>query len=252
MSKTIGERSRQMASLAAASLLAAALISAPTGANAYATTGCKWSTGNLKVNMSATNGTMRTALYSALNNYTVGTDTNLTGVTASGPTFRAANNNYGATGWAGQNTWTCAFGATSSSLARVNDYYNANVASNEGRIRVIWLHEIGHGLGLDHVSPIARVMHTPTSDAYNAGAAPTPVLSAENTYLLYLTPSGLAAPLDSQFYVTGANAGVFASTRTGARGTEIPSEFLQIDPEPGERLPSTIKTDDARRAAERR
>lgn len=74
-----------------------------------------------------------------------------------------------ATGWAGYNNWNCAFGITSSSFARVNDYYNANLASNEGRIRVIWLHEIGHGLGLDHVSTVARVMYTPTSSAYNAG-----------------------------------------------------------------------------------
>lgn len=112
---------------------------------------------------------MRTALYAALNNYTLGTDTNLTGVTTSGPTFTAANNNYGATGWEGQNTWVCPFGVTTSSLARVNDYYVGNLASNEGRIRVIWLHEIGHGLGLDHVATVARVMYTSASQAYNAG-----------------------------------------------------------------------------------
>ena len=169
VSKTIRERSRRMISVVAASLLAVGLLSVPTAASAYTTTGCKWSTGNLNINLSSTNGTMRTALYSALNNYTLGTDTNLTGVTTSGPSFTAANNNYGATGWAGYNNWNCAFGVTSSSLARVNDYYNANLASNEGRIRVIWLHEIGHGLGLDHVTTVARVMYTPTSSAYNAG-----------------------------------------------------------------------------------
>mgnify|MGYP001048322345 CR=1 FL=1 len=81
-------------------------------------------------------------------------------------------------------------------------------------------------------------------------AAPTPVLSTESKYLLYLTPSGLAAPLDSQFYVTGANAGVYASAGASARGTEVTSEFLQVDAEPGEQLPSVIEVDDALRAAQ--
>lgn len=81
-------------------------------------------------------------------------------------------------------------------------------------------------------------------------AAPTPVLSAESKYLLYLTPSGLAAPLESQFYVTGANAGIYASAAVNARGTDAPSEFVQVDAEPGEQLPPTVEVDEALRAAD--
>lgn len=94
---------------------------------------------------------------------------NLKGVTTSGPTFTAANNNYGATGWEGHNEWNCLFANTTSSVARVNDYYAANLISNAARIKMIWLHEVGHGLGLGHVSTVARVMYTSASGAYNAG-----------------------------------------------------------------------------------
>ncbi len=162
-------RVRTLSALSALAL-AIGIVAAPMPASAYTTTGCKWSTPNLNINLSGTNGTMRTALYAALNNYTLGTDVNLTGVTSSGPTFTANNTNYGATGWEGQNNWGCVFGATNSSNARLNDYYLPNLASNEGRIRVVWLHEVGHGLGLDHVTNVvARVMYTSASDAYYAG-----------------------------------------------------------------------------------
>lgn len=76
-------------------------------------------------------------------------------------------------------------------------------------------------------------------------AAPTPVLSSEGEYLLYLTPSGLAAPLDTQFYVTGANAGMYVSSRDSARGSVDSTEFVQVDAEPGEQLPSSVDLGEA-------
>lgn len=43
-------------------------------------------------------------------------------------------------------------------------------------------------------------------------ATPVPLLRENHQYLLFLTRSGLAAPLDEQFYVTGADAGIFSSS----------------------------------------
>ena len=87
--------------------------------------------------------------------------------TSDSTAFRAENSNYGANGWEGQNTWYCPLGVTHDSKARLNAYYlsGASVA----RLKVVWLHELGHGVGLDHVSTKARVMNTSASSGYYAG-----------------------------------------------------------------------------------
>lgn len=77
----------------------------------------------------------------------------------------------------------------------------------------------------------------------------TPIFTPGSTYLLYLTSSGLAAPLDSQFYVTGANAGAYLAPADQARSAQGSETFTQVDPEPGENLPTSISLDDAQRSA---
>ena len=136
-------------------------------ASAYATTGAKWPATDIRSNYSYTNGDYRSGFTSAVGNYRINTDVNLTGTLDSGPTFTARNTNYGATGWEGQASWTAPFNVTTSAEIRLNDYYlqGAPVA----RLKVVWLHEIGHGLGLAHVSTVARVMYTSATAAYNAG-----------------------------------------------------------------------------------
>lgn len=80
--------------------------------------------------------------------------------------------------------------------------------------------------------------------------APTPIISSGVSYLLYLTPSGLASPLDTHFYITGANAGLFASNDSVAGTRSASGEFFQVDSEPGERLPSSVDLQEAKRATE--
>ncbi len=159
---------RILGAIGALSLLIT-LCAAPLTASAYAYNGCKWSTPNLNVDIIATSGVSRTAIQSALSNYTAATDVNLTGVTTTGPTFKAQQFNYGDTGWSGLNTRVCPFGNTTSSLVQLNLYYVYNTAAYEGRMRLTWLHEIGHSLGLAHVTTVARVMYTSGLTAYNAG-----------------------------------------------------------------------------------
>jgi len=55
----------------------------------------------------------------------------------------------------------------SSVSVKSNDYYLGGASVT--RMKVVWLHEIGHGLGLDHVGTVKRVMYKSASDAYNAG-----------------------------------------------------------------------------------
>lgn len=80
--------------------------------------------------------------------------------------------------------------------------------------------------------------------------APTPLLSTDGTYLLYLTASGLDAPLDAQFYITGANAGVYRSSTDSARAIDSQEAFEQVDPHPGEALPVETNLEEARASSD--
>jgi hypothetical protein len=70
--------------------------------------------------------------------------------------------------------------------------------------------------------------------------APAPLLEVGQEYLLFLTPSGLDAPLDVHFYVTGGNAGLYASAAdaTARRGGEI--AFTQVEASEEDDLPAEI------------
>jgi len=60
-----------------------------------------------------------------------------------------------------------------------------------------------------------------------------PLMKVGRQYLLYLTPSGLPGERATQFYVTGANAGVYAQSGD-------PSSFKQVQRRDGEDLPVTV------------
>jgi predicted Zn-dependent protease len=48
-------------------------------------------------------------------------------------------------------------------------YLPSSSNSHVPRLKVVWLHELGHSIGLGHVSTLKRVMYTSASDAYFAG-----------------------------------------------------------------------------------
>lgn len=74
---------------------------------------------------------------------------------------------------------------------------------------------------------------------------PAPLMEVDNTYLLYLTPSGLQGDLASQYYVTGGNAGLYVAEQTNSHSAASVPTFVQVDAAEGEGLPSTITIDEA-------
>lgn len=71
--------------------------------------------------------------------------------------------------------------------------------------------------------------------------APGPLMAVGDTYLLYLTPSGLEGELSTQFYITGANAGLYQAAAAEKRTNNAPGDvFKQVKKQDGESLPEEI------------
>ena len=138
-------------------------------ASAYALSGCKWSTGVLRIDYRYVNGPYRDALINARHHYNSVTDVSLSTTDSAGPSWTAANANYSATGWNGQAQNGCLLGRINSSTMRLNQYYIANNAPAR-RIQLVWLHEMGHSLGLNHINNARVVMYGGgTSTVYSYG-----------------------------------------------------------------------------------
>lgn len=72
-----------------------------------------------------------------------------------------------------------------------------------------------------------------------------------STYLLYLVASGLDGDLASQYYVTGATAGIYEAQQTvaakSATGSDASSAqtFSRVNVDSGDTLPATVTLEDA-------
>lgn len=158
---------RFLAALLLGSLM---VFSAQVNASAYTTNGCKWGSAAIKVDTRFVNGRFYTAIKQAISNYTAATDVTMSYVDASGPGLKAENGDYGYTGWEGQASWSCALGRFIGVTARLNMTYLPSTSNSHiPRLKVVWLHELGHSIGLGHVSTLKRVMYTSASAAYSAG-----------------------------------------------------------------------------------
>jgi len=68
-------------------------------------------------------------------------------------------------------------------------------------------------------------------------APPVPLLEMGARYLLYLTPSGLDGDKASQFYITGANAGLYKAADD--------RNYRQVQRQQDENLPTSMAAEDA-------
>lgn len=161
---------RISAAIAATALLTGATFIPAAPALAYTTNGCVWSGSSLRINSSGVSGSYLSGLTSAISNYNIRTDVTLTRTTASGPVFTARTSNYGATGWEGRAQVNCLSGkaSTRSASSQINTHYVKSSAPLN-RIKVLWLHELGHSLGLGHVSSKYRIMYPQAVVPYNNG-----------------------------------------------------------------------------------
>lgn len=152
----------------ALTVLSILALAAPPQASAYVTHGCKWSTGSLRIDWRWVIDNYRTGLSWAAANYTSATDVALTPVNVSGPAWTAVMGSYGATGWEGQASWSCPFSTTHNAQMRLSTF-SLPGSTTPARLKITWAHEIGHVLGLSHVSRTDRVMYTAPGTAYVAG-----------------------------------------------------------------------------------
>jgi hypothetical protein len=155
--------------VAAASIVAVAAVSTPSPAEAYATTGCRWGTGTLRlVTVYVPDGAFRTALFNGVSQYSSATDVNLSTTDTRGPSWNAQVTNFGNTGAEADASWSCSGGITNASTMRLNTAY-LNTSMPSARLKVVWEHEMGHSLGLQHVASNTRVMYQSASTAYISG-----------------------------------------------------------------------------------
>lgn len=161
---------RRAAALAAsvATLATMMVVASASSSSAYTLNGCKWPSTIMDLDYRRTSGNYRTAIGQAIVNYNNATPVHLNGVESTGASMSSDVANYGATGWEAFNDSTCIGGTTFSSTSKINTYYLPS-STPVARLKVVWLHELGHSLGLGHASAINRVMYTSASTAYTSG-----------------------------------------------------------------------------------
>lgn len=137
-----------------------------TSASAYYT-GCRWGTSRLNFNVDNTSQNARIAINQASDNYRNNTSAKVTNISTYSA-WAAQNADFGPNGYEGFSNWACDKNSIIyNSQSRLNNYYLSG--RPVAQLKVVWLHEMGHSLGLDHSPRLSDVMHNSASQAYNAG-----------------------------------------------------------------------------------
>jgi len=168
-------RVRGALSIATVLLSTTILMATAPQAQAYALEGPHWGSSTVYVEDfiwysmdSSASGSIDAAFKAAISDYYAKTHLYIYGGDYSTAGFRASAANFGATGWEGQTGFTYLGSRFMSVESRLNAYYLPN-STNQTRLKMVWLHELGHGLGLDHVSTLTDPMQPNASDAYSRG-----------------------------------------------------------------------------------
>ncbi|MGV3733795.1 MAG: matrixin family metalloprotease [Microcella sp.] len=149
MGNRVGERLRRslLGGIAILALTVAGTLAGTAAANAYVLSGCKWPGANIKYS-NYTASLYYTASSQAAANWTTATDVNLS--TGSGEPFSIWDN-YNSSGAVGTTVRSCnIFGHYTSTAVYGNTFHMAALSANCKRL--VYGHEIGHALGLNHAS----------------------------------------------------------------------------------------------------
>lgn len=158
--------------LVAIALIVAIALSLSTmsqSAFAYTKSGGKWASSTQKVCVTpSVTGAYKTQLKNALANYTAFTDVTMSASTSTSVPWKACTVNKSSVSWEGI-TYTTK--NSSNRYTYASSQLNKHFCDNykDGVKKVVWLHELGHGWGLGHVSSVKRVMYTSASKAYSSG-----------------------------------------------------------------------------------
>lgn len=167
---------RIMATIALAAATSLAVLSVPTAANAYTTTGCHWnssSTINYKNNGS---GSYTSIITNSANSWDSGTPLYLQ--STANAALVVYQTNAGNSGYEGYTTWYCSGGITSGTSSYANTYYTASYPTN--KIRAVLTHEIGHALGLNHSGVAGAIMSSSAGGEYDTYGHYTPQTDDKN------------------------------------------------------------------------
>ncbi|NWL32293.1 hypothetical protein DM791_05145 [Paenarthrobacter nitroguajacolicus] len=145
----------RISSIAGSAVLILGLgIAVPAPADAYAFTGCKWASSSMTYKNDAVSGYTDPLIDAG---YSWASASDIDGMHPTGGAMRAYVINNGANGYDGYSKWNCPFGNLWSSEVTLNTYYAQGYTYWQKR--VVWVHELGHGMGLDH-SSWGTVMYT--------------------------------------------------------------------------------------------
>lgn len=148
-------KSRPGLALAVTGTLILAVFAIPLVAHAYTTTGCSWG--------SSTIGLQAATLPAGYQNYSSSAatwnpmDATFVVVTSGAYTVQVQNN--GANGLDGMTTWTCSGGTTIRAVSWLNSNAAQSGSLSVSARQAVWVHEFGHGLGLNHAAA-GTIMYT--------------------------------------------------------------------------------------------
>ena len=155
---------RILAVVAGLALASGGILLGASSASAYTTTGCSW--GAYGTNVTWQNNAPAGDYYNSGSaaGYSWAATTDINGMSPNNGLIVGYLDNKGANGYNGWTTWNCSGSTTTFANATLNPYYtNGFSYANK---KTVWVHELGHALGLNHSGTYAIMYHCSTCTGF--------------------------------------------------------------------------------------